>query len=111
MTFSLIFMFFTITFSEILYRIVNRGQVECNPNFENAAQSWYSTFLAVINMLDFTQINTMVGLSNIFQTSYIIIKKNGKEESSCYTPKKHNFTVVKSNVPLSGKMSSGTSLC
>ena len=75
MTFSIIFMLFAYTFGEILYRMVNRGQVECNSNFSTVLEALYSTFLVTINLLDFTAISSLVSETDSIPMKAIYIRR------------------------------------
>ena len=47
---------FAFPYVVVLERIVNRGHIECVEGFSSFWESWYSIFLALNNMLDFTQL-------------------------------------------------------
>ncbi len=47
---------FAFPYVVVLERIVNRGHIDCVEGFSSFWESWYSIFLALNNMLDFTQL-------------------------------------------------------
>ena len=70
--FFIIFLLFSITFAELLFRIVNRGKEECSDDFKDIYESLYSTFLVVINMVDFTKYDVVVSKSITIHAFYFL---------------------------------------
>ncbi len=78
----------TISFSEIFFRIANKNEIVCLPQFTNFGMSFYSTFRILVNMLDFRKVpandSTLlllhivyVFISSILFINFLIAKISG----------------------------------
>ncbi len=63
----------TVSFSEIFFKIANRNEIVCLPDFSNFGMSFYSTFRILVNMLDFRKIPVDNGILLLLHIIYVFI--------------------------------------